>query len=61
MILLSVQVCATLGTTGACSFDNLMEIGPICELEIYLKLHEYTLNKAISTLDCSLGLCFKTL
>ncbi|KAI4473981.1 hypothetical protein M0802_015850 [Mischocyttarus mexicanus] len=24
-------VCATLGTTGACSFDNLVEIGPICE------------------------------
>ncbi|XP_058794335.1 histidine decarboxylase [Phymastichus coffea] len=24
-------VCATLGTTGACSFDNLREIGPICE------------------------------
>ncbi|XP_023248313.1 histidine decarboxylase isoform X3 [Copidosoma floridanum] len=24
-------VCATLGTTGACSFDNLQEIGPICE------------------------------
>ncbi|XP_063976272.1 histidine decarboxylase [Diachasmimorpha longicaudata] len=24
-------VCATLGTTGACSFDNLEEIGPICE------------------------------
>ncbi|XP_034947641.1 histidine decarboxylase isoform X2 [Chelonus insularis] len=24
-------VCATLGTTGACSFDNLKEIGPICE------------------------------
>ncbi|XP_015589121.1 histidine decarboxylase [Cephus cinctus] len=23
-------VCATLGTTGACSFDNLKEIGPIC-------------------------------
>jgi len=26
-------VCATLGTTGACSFDNLQEIGPICERE----------------------------
>ncbi|XP_046743090.1 histidine decarboxylase isoform X2 [Diprion similis] len=23
-------VCATLGTTGACSFDSLKEIGPIC-------------------------------
>nr|BAQ94593.1 histidine decarboxylase [Ambigolimax valentianus] len=26
-------VCATLGTTGACAFDNLMEIGPVCERE----------------------------
>jgi len=25
------QVCATLGTTGACSFDNLQELGPICK------------------------------
>ncbi|XP_066968853.1 aromatic-L-amino-acid decarboxylase isoform X3 [Macrobrachium rosenbergii] len=24
-------VCATLGTTGSCSFDNLEEIGPICK------------------------------
>ncbi|PSN51459.1 Histidine decarboxylase [Blattella germanica] len=26
-------LCATLGTTGACSFDNLQELGPICEAE----------------------------
>ncbi|CAH0762342.1 unnamed protein product [Bemisia tabaci] len=26
-------VCATLGTTGACAFDNLKELGPICERE----------------------------
>nr|CAD7437880.1 unnamed protein product [Timema bartmani] len=26
-------LCATLGTTGACSFDNLKELGPICEAE----------------------------
>merc|ERR1711971_1134253 len=26
-------VCATLGTTGACAFDNLQEIGPICQEE----------------------------
>ena len=25
------QLCATLGTTGACAFDNLQELGPICE------------------------------
>lgn len=27
------QLCATLGTTGACAFDNLVELGPICELK----------------------------
>ncbi|XP_071537873.1 aromatic-L-amino-acid decarboxylase isoform X2 [Panulirus ornatus] len=26
-------LCATLGTTGSCSFDNLKELGPICEQE----------------------------
>ena len=26
-------VCDTLGTTGACAFDNLEEIGPICKQE----------------------------
>ena len=25
------QLCATLGTTGACAFDNLQELGPICK------------------------------
>ena len=25
------QLCATLGTTGACAFDKLTEIGPICK------------------------------
>ncbi|EFN88410.1 histidine decarboxylase [Harpegnathos saltator] len=29
--LLPFFVCATLGTTGACSFDNLKEIAPICQ------------------------------
>ncbi|CAG0919177.1 unnamed protein product [Notodromas monacha] len=31
--LIPFYVCATLGTTGACAFDNLKEIGPICEKE----------------------------
>jgi len=26
-------VCGTLGTTGACAFDNIVEIGPICREE----------------------------
>ncbi|CAN2389588.1 L-dopa decarboxylase activity [Pristimantis euphronides] len=31
--LIPVFVCATLGTTASCSFDNLMELGPICNAE----------------------------
>ncbi|XP_073534437.1 aromatic-L-amino-acid decarboxylase [Phyllobates terribilis] len=31
--LIPVFVCATLGTTSSCSFDNLMELGPICKEE----------------------------
>ncbi|CAG5133343.1 unnamed protein product [Candidula unifasciata] len=31
--LIPFYVCATLGTTGACAFDNLREIGPVCEKE----------------------------
>ncbi|XP_071945459.1 aromatic-L-amino-acid decarboxylase-like [Antedon mediterranea] len=31
--LLPFFVCATLGTTGCCSFDNLQELGEICEKE----------------------------
>ncbi|ESO98477.1 hypothetical protein LOTGIDRAFT_201667 [Lottia gigantea] len=26
-------ICATLGTTGCCAFDNIKELGPICEKE----------------------------
>lgn len=32
------QVCATLGTTGACAFDNLSEVGDVC-LKYKLWLH----------------------
>uniref|UniRef100_A0A8B9YGQ0 Aromatic-L-amino-acid decarboxylase n=1 Tax=Bos mutus grunniens TaxID=30521 RepID=A0A8B9YGQ0_BOSMU len=28
-----IQVVATLGTTSCCSFDNLLEVGPICHKE----------------------------
>ncbi|KAM9308236.1 aromatic-L-amino-acid decarboxylase [Gastrophryne carolinensis] len=31
--LIPVFVCATLGTTASCSFDNLEELGPICKEE----------------------------
>ncbi|KAG8234697.1 hypothetical protein J437_LFUL015351 [Ladona fulva] len=31
--LVPFYLCATLGTTGACSFDNLKELGPICREE----------------------------
>ncbi|XP_020287711.1 histidine decarboxylase isoform X2 [Pseudomyrmex gracilis] len=29
--LIPFYVCATLGTTGACAFDNLAKLGPICQ------------------------------
>ncbi|NXC56298.1 DCHS decarboxylase, partial [Aleadryas rufinucha] len=31
--LVPVFVCATLGTTGVCAFDNLSELGPVCKCE----------------------------
>ncbi|XP_053575868.1 histidine decarboxylase [Bombina bombina] len=31
--LVPIFVCATLGTTGVCSFDNLAELGPVCARE----------------------------
>ncbi|KAJ0001613.1 hypothetical protein NQD34_001409 [Periophthalmus magnuspinnatus] len=31
--LVPFMVCATLGTTGVCAFDNLSELGPICAAE----------------------------
>ncbi|CAF0783701.1 unnamed protein product [Adineta ricciae] len=31
--LIPFYLCATLGTTGACAFDNLVELGSICERE----------------------------
>ncbi|XP_070547105.1 aromatic-L-amino-acid decarboxylase-like [Ptychodera flava] len=31
--LIPFYLCATLGTTGACAFDNMAELGPICEKE----------------------------
>jgi len=30
---IGLQVCATLGTTAVCSFDNLEEIGLVCDRE----------------------------
>ncbi|NXU04195.1 DCHS decarboxylase, partial [Buphagus erythrorhynchus] len=31
--LVPVFVCATLGTTGVCAFDNLSELGPVCKCD----------------------------
>ncbi|XP_056134131.1 histidine decarboxylase [Lampris incognitus] len=36
--LVPFMLCATLGTTGVCAFDNLSELGPICK-EVGLWLH----------------------
>lgn len=30
-LLFTPQLVATLGTTSCCSFDNLLEVGPICK------------------------------
>ena len=30
------KLCATLGTTGACAFDDLTQLGPVCK---YLYMH----------------------
>uniref|UniRef100_A0AAY4DUY6 Histidine decarboxylase n=1 Tax=Denticeps clupeoides TaxID=299321 RepID=A0AAY4DUY6_9TELE len=32
----SDQLCATLGTTGVCSFDSLAEVGPVCKEGLWL-------------------------
>lgn len=29
-VVVSLQLCSTLGTTGVCAFDKLSELGPIC-------------------------------
>lgn len=35
----SLKVCCTLGTTGACAFDNLNEIGDVCrEFDLWLHI-----------------------
>uniref|UniRef100_A0A8C8R9W0 Aromatic-L-amino-acid decarboxylase n=1 Tax=Pelusios castaneus TaxID=367368 RepID=A0A8C8R9W0_9SAUR len=37
-----IQFCATLGTTPCCSFDRLLELGPICKsLSYYHKIFRY--------------------
>lgn len=33
-----LQLCATLGTTGACAFDKLEELGPICKCHTRIDL-----------------------
>ena len=32
--LIPFYLCATLGTTGACAFDNLVELGAICKCKL---------------------------
>uniref|UniRef100_A0AAY4DXG3 Histidine decarboxylase n=1 Tax=Denticeps clupeoides TaxID=299321 RepID=A0AAY4DXG3_9TELE len=34
--LIPVMLCATLGTTGVCSFDSLAEVGPVCKEGLWL-------------------------
>ena len=39
-------LCATLGTTGACAFDSLEELGPICQVD-YQDIDLRTVNNVI--------------
>lgn len=41
--LIPFWVCATLGTTGACGFDNLKEIGEVCKEKVSFMMCKYIL------------------
>lgn len=46
---LALQFCATLGTTPCCSFDKLLELGPICKSLLLLsKITDTSLSHAES-------------
>lgn len=46
---LTLQFCATLGTTSCCSFDKLLELGPICKSLLLLsKIADTSLSHAES-------------
>lgn len=46
---LALQFCATLGTTPCCSFDKLLELGPICKSLLLLsKISDTSLSHAES-------------
>ena len=47
-----LQVCATLGTTPMCAFDNITEIGPICKFD---NLRPYTHFLGLN-FSCGMGL-----
>ena len=50
-LLLTLQVVATLGTTSCCSFDNLLEVGPICKYLIKFYLEKiFLISKDFSEL-----------
>ena len=47
----SFQLCATLGTTGACAFDNMKELGPICKFTFRdVSLKKYSNNCVVIAL-----------
>uniref|UniRef100_A0A8D2Q8K3 Histidine decarboxylase n=1 Tax=Varanus komodoensis TaxID=61221 RepID=A0A8D2Q8K3_VARKO len=45
-----LQVCATLGTTGVCAFDNLSELGPISAIVFYLQHWQIPLSRRFRAL-----------
>lgn len=47
-----LQVCATLGTTGACSFDNLNEVSTICYQFINFHLFFFIDRSSLSRIQC---------
>jgi len=47
------KVCGTFGTTSCCSFDNIVEIGPLCaNLDIYLHVDAAYAGKLASQIGC---------
>uniref|UniRef100_A0A8D2LRY4 Histidine decarboxylase n=1 Tax=Varanus komodoensis TaxID=61221 RepID=A0A8D2LRY4_VARKO len=48
--LVPIFVCATLGTTGVCAFDNLSELGPISAIVFYLQHWQIPLSRRFRAL-----------
>nr|CAD7392120.1 unnamed protein product [Timema cristinae] len=47
--LIPFYLCATLGTTSTCSFDNLQELGPLCKLTERIVYYDNKINSVLMT------------